>query len=161
MDNQYTPDEISSKLKFAAKQIKQSDKQIKQAEALDKVAEYLGYKNWSLLHKNLYSKSPEQAGMFVLKIKKHPKLGGLFSDEIDAQAARQEMENWVRKNYSRLVDFAFFDRESENGYAWPSVELNEELQEEFSDQYPYELIEEVAIDLEMNNGPWGIENYGD
>ena len=99
--------------------------------------------------------------MFVLKIKKHPKLGGLFSDEIDAQAARQEMENWVRKNYSRLVDFAFFDRESENGYAWPSVELNEELQEEFSDQYPYELIEEVAIDLEMNNGPWGIENYGD
>lgn len=70
--------------------------------------------------------------------------------------AHQEMEAWVRKYYIRLIDFAFLDNESENGYAWPSVEIEYELMAEFLKKYPEKLILIVAKNLESNGGPWGV-----
>ncbi len=75
-------------------------------------------------------------------------------------SAIAEMRAWVKSNFSPLIDFALYDNESPNGYAWPDVELSEELHDEFHGTYPDELIERVASELEEANGPWGREDYG-
>lgn len=77
----------------------------------------------------------------------------------DPEAARDEMCEWVRSRFTRLIEFAYYDSESENGYSWPDVDINMELQEEFDQQFPSNLIEEVASYLECE-GPWGEEDYG-
>lgn len=70
------------------------------------------------------------------------------------------MTKWVERNFTPPIEFAYYDNESENGYSWADEDLVEALRDEFSDRYPSALIEEVGSDLEVNQGPWGIEDYG-
>ncbi|PMS15816.1 hypothetical protein C0Z18_25385 [Trinickia dabaoshanensis] len=72
----------------------------------------------------------------------------------DKEAAREEMREYVEGNFTRLIEFAFYDSESENDFARPSVDLQKELGAGFGKLFPSELIAEVASDMEMNEGPW-------
>lgn len=35
------------------------------------------------------------------------------------------------------------------------------MEAEFGEEYPFELIEAVADEMEVDRGPWGVEDYGD
>lgn len=91
---------------------------------------------------------------------RRPPAGGGSDSGDDDAPARQAMEAWFRGKYTPLIDFAFYDPESENGFAWDDVDPHAELREEFEGKYPIELIKQVADGL-LDEGPWGIEDYGD
>ncbi|CAJ3407467.1 Uncharacterised protein [Burkholderia pseudomallei] len=137
-------------------------KEVQLSSLLDKIAASLGYRNWSLLHKDAIRMPADRFA--ALKAQAHG-----FPDvqefqrygTLDKEAARLEMREYVEGNFTQLIEFAFYDSESENGFAWPSVDLHEELGAEFGERFPPELIAEVASDMELNDGPWGIEDYGD
>ncbi len=128
----------------------------------DQIAISLGFKNWSLLHKHLAPvKWPWQDHVLDLALKK-PGLGQFIEDHavktIGEDEAIETMEDWARRKYTPLIEFAFYDNESENGFSWPSVEMAEELSSEFAGQYPDDLIEKVGNDLDVDEGPWGLDD---
>jgi hypothetical protein len=155
-------DTLLSRLRRIAKMIKADNPPWQLAQAQNLVAVRLGFKNWSLLHKFLASASPLLVESVEGAAKKDIVLASYLERmaPLDLEAARDEMEEWVRSNLSPLINFAFYDNESENGFAWQDEDLSNELQQEFSEKYPLELIEKVALDLEMSEGPWGYEDYG-
>lgn len=157
--------ELISALKHYAKSLKQAQPSAPLSVRQNIVAATLGYSNWSLLHKHVRKMSEAQFAALHSNVSTHPELGAFLKpsepkEQLDEEAAKEEMRNWVRSNFTPLIEFAFYDSEAENGFAWPDVELNMELQSEFDDQYPLKLIEEVASELE-EEGPWGEEDYGD
>jgi len=158
-----TPDYVLDKLKRAAKAMRKVEPSLSQSEALDKVAVICGYNNWSLLHKDVQKKVGYELSAFHENLYGRPRLEGILPSRFsgfDPKEAADAMKDWVETNYTRLVEFAYYDNESSNGYAWPDEDINNALQEEFGQVYPLELIEEVAANIELD-GPWGIEDYGD
>lgn len=159
----YTVDVIFEKLKRVAKQGRRENSSLSQAKVLDKVAAGLGYNNWSLLSRHLNKMSEAQLGKFHDALYEHPQfieyLPPIFP-AFDRAAAVREMSAWVESNFTPLIEFAFYDSESENGFAARDEDLVEALQDEFSDRFPQSLIEEVGNDLELDRGPWGSEDYG-
>lgn len=100
----------------------------------------LGFNNWSMLHKHLAPvKWPWQGHVLDLALKK-PGLGQFIQDHaletIDEDEGTQTMKSWARGKYSRLIDFAFYDSESENGFSWPEVDMVGEVGDQFGGQYP-------------------------
>ena len=154
---------ILNKLKRAAKTVRRANPSVKQSQALDAVANLLGFNNWSLVSKHVNSMTPLHAVIFDTGLYALPKLAAILAPQFppfNRDSAIEEMRDWVRGKYTPLVEFAFHDNESETGYAWPDEDLSEGLQDMFGDKYPFELINEVAQDMEIDQGPWGIEDYG-
>lgn len=146
-------------LKQAAKMGNKAQSQKGLSELQDLIAVTFGYGNWSMLHKNLASMTDAQFEALKLKMVLHSKLGPFLQtipSVFDAKAARLEMRDWVRGRYTPLIDFAYYDKESSNGFAWPDVDLHDELRDQFDGTFPEDLIASVAGELE-ENGPWGIE----
>ena len=129
----------------------------------DAIAIGLGFKNWSMLHKHIASIT--WSAMLDLKdlVLMKPGLGEYIeartSRTIDTEEATEMMKSWARRKYSRLIDFAFYDAESENGFGWPDVDMAAELQDEFGGLFPNDLIVKVGNDLDVDEGPWGLEEY--
>lgn len=158
-----TPDYVLEKLKRAAKKLRQADPSLAQSKALDKVAALLSFNNWSLLSKHVQKMAGLSLIMFHDDLYQRPKLLALLPPKhpsFDPAAAAEEMKDWVERNFTRLNEFAYFDNESPTGFSWPDEDISNALQEEFDHVYPFELIERVAVELELD-GPWGIEDYGD
>ncbi|RQS83435.1 hypothetical protein DF032_05740 [Burkholderia seminalis] len=129
---------------------------------LDQIAVSLGYRNWSLLHKDVIRMPENRFSDLATRVSNSPEVQDFQRYEsLDKEVARSEMREYVEGSFTRLIEFAFYDSESENGFAWPSVDLHEELEAEFGDRFPSELIAEVASDMEVSDGPWGVEDYGD
>ena len=125
----------------------------------DQIAVAFGYGNWSTLHKHLMGMSNAHFDKLKAKMLAHPQVGPFLQSipkVFDKDAAYEEMRAWVKARFTPLIDFAYYDSESPNGFAWPDVDLREELQDHFGGTYPDSLIEEVADDLEQH-GPWGEE----
>lgn len=129
----------------------------------NEIASLFGFNNWSLLLRQIERGSPSQFFGLYEQMQRHPEvkpwLPVLLNPSIDKDLAVEEMQDWVRKKFTPLIDFAFYDSESPNGYAADDIELIYELQDEFSDKFPDWLIQEVASDMEANHGPWGQEHY--
>lgn len=122
----------------------------------------LGYRNWSLFHKDVLSMPASRLRQLMARIDEAPEIQAFkMYNSVDKVAAREEMRDYVESNFSPLSHFAFYDSESETGYAWPDVNLVEELSEEFGDRFPHAMIEEVATELELDQGPWGREDFDD
>lgn len=154
---------ILHNLKRAAKAVRRANPSVKQSQALDVVASLLGFNNWSLVSKHVNSLTPLHTVIFNTGVYSLPKLAALLPPQFppfNRDSAIEEMRERVREKYTPLVEFAFHDNESETGYAWPDEDLSEGLQNMFGDRYPFELIEEVARDMEIDHGPWGIEDHG-
>jgi hypothetical protein len=160
----YQTQAVLEVLKRFAKQLKRAHGAQKLAACQDRVAKMFGYQNWSMLHKHLAKMSQTEIDELLHRIRAVPDLGALVEKDktltLDVAGAKAEMEEWVRSTFTPLIDFAFYDSESENGFAWPDVYLSEELQDEFAGRYPADLIEEVATQLEVDDGPWGREDDG-
>jgi hypothetical protein len=158
----YTPDSIIKNLKRVAKQLRHENSSLSQAQALDAVAAAFGYNNWSLLSKAVNAMNQARLSSFQDALYSHPEFAGYLSlkSSFDRAAAVEEMTEWVESNYMPLNEFAFYDSESENGFAARSEDLVGALQDEFSDRFPLSLIVEVGNDLELDRGPWGNEDYG-
>lgn len=152
---------ILGSLKRAAKALRHDHNALTQAKALDSVASQLGYKNWALLSKDVGSSTPAKLEGIYRRILDHALLGDYATLLFSEAEARNEMEEWVRSKFTPLVHFAYYDRESENGFAWDDEDLAAVLEAEFGDRFPLKLILDVAASLEANEGPWGIEYYGE
>ena len=126
----------------------------------DQIAIRLGFKNWSMLHKHLASAKWSAVDQVKTLALQKPGLGQFIEDHayktIDEDEGRETMRDWARAKYTPLIDFAFYDNESPNGFSFPEVDMVIELGEEFAGQYPQELIEVVGQRLEAD-GPWGLE----
>jgi hypothetical protein len=149
-------------LKRVAKQIKSTQSDHSLSFVQDKIAKAFGYVNWSLLHKHVSTAPPKEFWKFAADVSSHPRIGPALESlapPLDEDFAIEEMKAWVRRTYTPLINFAYYDRESPTGYAWPDEDLIDGLLEEFDHRYPVELIEQVASALEANEGPWGIEKY--
>jgi hypothetical protein len=149
-------------LRRIAKKIKPSQPAAQLSAIQDKMAAAFGYGNWSMLHKHVLSASPPEFWKFATEVNSHAKIGPLLealAPPLDEKFAAEQMEAWVRRTYTPLIEFAYYDRESPTGYSWPDEDLIDGLQVEFGHSYPQELIEQVAYRLEGNEGPWGIERY--
>lgn len=131
----------------------------------DQVAISLGFKNWSLLHKHLATGDWSEVDKALTLALKKPELGEFVEVHavraIDEDVATDKMRDWARRKYTPLIEFAFYDNESETGFGWPAVDMAEELAEEFSGQYPDDLILKVGNELDVDEGPWGLEEYGE
>ena len=130
----------------------------------DQVAISLGLKNWAMLHKHLSSARWSETNRLLTLITKKPHLGDFVATRayrtIDEDEAADRMKRWARAKYTPLIEFAFYDNESETGFGWPDVEMVIELGEEFAGKVPQDLIERVGHELELD-GPWGLEDDGD
>lgn len=158
-----THDFVIEKLKRVAKNVRRANPTQTQSKALDQVAAMLGYNNWSMLSKHVHQLKAAGLAIYHDGLYQHLKLANLLPPKqppFDPVAAAEEMRTWVEGKFTRLIEFAYYDKESETGYAWADEDINNALQEEFDHIYPIELIEEVAVELELD-GPWGIEDYGD
>jgi len=131
----------------------------------NEIAISLAFKNWSMLHKHLAPIKWTYIDHVLDLVLKKPNLGQFVEEHavktIDEDEGADTMKAWARSKYTPLIDFAFYDNESSNGFSWPDVDMAEELREEFNGQYPDELIESVAHALEINGGPWGLDNRYD
>ena len=158
-------EELLARLKRFAKQKMNANSGPKLSHFQNITAEMLGYNNWSMLHKHFINASDSQFSALMDLVRNHPTLGQISVGaktpaSIEPMDAEDEMRAWVRRKFTPLIDFAFYDSESENGFAWADEDLNDALQDQFGDKYPLDLIEKVALALEQNEGPWGIEDYG-
>ncbi len=135
------------------------------AHYLDAVASSFGYSNWSMLHKHARRMNDREFSSIFNKALEHADIGPFMeactTKAVNEADAVREMQDWARENYSRLIDFAFYDNESETGFSWPAVDMADELAAEFSDRFPLDLIVKVGNDLDVDEGPWGLEDYGD
>lgn len=130
----------------------------------DQVAISLGFKNWSMLHKHLSAALWSETDRLLTLAMKKPDLGEFIDAHayrtIDENEATERMKKWARAKYTPLIEFAFYDNESDTGFSWPDVEMVIELGEEFAGKVPQDLIEKVGYELELD-GPWGLEEYGE
>lgn len=130
----------------------------------DLVATSLGFKNWSMLHKHLSAAFWSETHKLLTLAMKKPDLGDFIDTRayrtIDEDEATNRMTQWARAKYTRLIEFAFYDNESETGFSWPDVDMVTALGEEFAGKVPQDLIEKVGDKLEQD-GPWGLEEYGE
>ena len=156
-------DQLLVTLKNFAKSNKAQDPTQSLASHLDAIAKTFHFQNWSLLHKNVTQMSAPQFSAFAWAVQVHPGVLAFLQahatelpEDIDEDVSKDEMREWVRATYTPLVDFAPLDSESENGFAFRDEDLLNDLQEEFDQRFPYEWIEEVAGEMEME-GPWGID----
>lgn len=159
-------EELIALLRRVAKQTKKADpKGAALSSYQDAIATDLGFSNWSTLHKNLVDKPWSKVTGIYSRIMNHDVLGPAVSElahrAFDVETAKQEMREWARANYSPLINFAYYDKESPTGFAWPDVDMAEELAGEFVGRYPEDLINEVGNDLDFEEGPWGREEYGE
>lgn len=159
-------EELIALLRRVAKQTKKADPQGAALSSYqDAIATDFGFPNWSILHKNLVDMSWSKVTGIRSRIMNHdvlgPKVNELAQRTINVEAAGQEMRDWARANYSPLVNFAYLDKESPTGFAWPDVDMAEELAAEFFGKYPEDLITEVGYALDAEEGPWGREEYGE
>ncbi|CAB3661364.1 hypothetical protein [Paraburkholderia rhynchosiae] len=146
-------------LKRVAKRLKTQGPEQPLSVYQDEIAKEFGYPNWSVMHKNVAAMAQHQFALFKERVEAHPEVQAiLFASPRFLAAAKVEMEEWVRANYTPLIEFAFYDNESENGFSLPSEDINNLLQEEFDHRFPFDLIESVAAELELE-GPWGDEDY--
>ncbi|MBC3832407.1 hypothetical protein H8K33_12950 [Undibacterium amnicola] len=131
----------------------------------DQVARWLGYANWSMLHKHLDELGASKFQEVLSRVLRHEVLGDFIAEKavrtVVVTDAVEVMTTWIRVTYTPLVNFAYYDSESETGFSLPDVDLAYELEEEFGGRFPSELIQDVAADLEVDEGPWGLEDYGD
>ena len=160
--NKSVRDSFLDLLKRLAKHRQKQVPQSKLSASQDFVAQQLSFNNWSMLSKSVAEMAPSAFYKLKLKAEAHPLLALALEQEHDPESAAEEMREWVNATFEPLVNFAPLDSESENGYAFHSVDIREQLAENFSDQYPDELIEKVADELE-EEGPWGDEKayFGD
>ena len=131
----------------------------------DNIACAFGYLNWSMLHKKIDRMSATEFAELFDKAIEHKQIGPYLVEKttrtiIEADAT-QEMKEWARRRFTPLIEFAFYDSESENGFAWPEVDIAYELEEQFGGRFPSEMIRKIGIDLEVDEGPWGLEEYRD
>lgn len=146
--------------RIAKHQNKQQTSPLPLSKLLDQEAVSFGYKNWSLFHRDIGRMPDSLFAVIDAKVKKSPGAQEIAERKsIKQAAATEEMQSFVRLKYARLIDFAYLDSESENGYAVPSVDILDQLASEFGGSIPDELIESVAAEME-EDGPWGVENYG-
>ena len=158
--------ELISLLKRFAKRAKATDSTGRPlAWHQDSVSHLLGFNNWSLLHKHVDGLVGSPFDLVVRKVLDHEELGDFVSESavrtVAMDDAVEEMESWARKKYTPLVEFAYYDNESPTGYSWPEVEMADEIANEFEGRYPLDLIIKVGNALDVDEGPWGLEDYGD
>lgn len=160
-------DRVVSALKRYAKKAKRVGPEQKLSRYQDQVAISLGYNNWSMLHRHVVSMSADEIATFSALVERRLGVGIPASkpstlepavETWDEESAREEMRSFVLERYTPLNDFAFFDAESDNGFAWPEVDLIDPLLEHFGEKYPEDLISAVAAELEVSSGPWGVED---
>jgi hypothetical protein len=146
-------------LKRVAKQRKKQGGERSLSAYQDAVATELGYPNWSVLHRNVMTMEHQRFVEFRAHIQSYPEVQAiLFTSPAFLEAAEAEMKEWMRTNYTPLIEFAYYDNESENGFSLPSEDVNNLLQDEFAHRFPLDLIMGVAHELELD-GPWGDEKY--
>ena len=131
----------------------------------DQVAISLGFKNWSLLHKHVDGMDWSHRDQLLTQVQAKPVIGQFVKDHavktIVVEDAIRTMKDWARKKYTPLVEFAYLDNESANGYSWPEVDMAEELIDKFIGDFPEDLIQQVGNELDAEEGPWGLETaYG-
>ena len=159
-------DELLALLKRFAKDDKKSHPEHPLNWFQNKIATALGFSNWAMLHKSITKMPLNQFNQFTMSVFEHSQIGPSLHIKnnavkvFDEQVAVIEMRNWVKSKFTPLIDFAQYDNESANGYARADEDLFSEMESEFGGIYPHDLIMKVAGDLEQNNGPWGIEDYG-
>lgn len=158
--------ELISLLKRFAKRAKAADSAARPlAWHQDYVSHLLGFKNWSLLHKHVDGLVGSSFALVVRKVLDQEELGDFVSESavrtVAVDDAVEEMKSWARNKYTPLIEFAYHDNESPTGYSWPEVEMAEELASEFEGKFPLDLIVKVGNALDMAEGPWGLEDYGD
>lgn len=152
--------ELLDLVKRFAKQAKASDPGAHQLSYHhDKVAISLGFNNWSLLHKHVMGMNWSARSDFRSLVGGKPVLGQFMYDHamktIVVEDAIKTMKDWARQKYMQLANFAYLDNESENGFSWPSVDMDDELIDEFIGDFPEDLIRQVGYDLDGEEGPWG------
>ena len=147
---------LTNSAKKAAKQRKKASSSLSHSACLDQIAAITGRANWSLLAKHI--DGAEFSQLISISKKLSPQFRAIGIP--DFEGGESLMRDWVISVFTPLQDFAFYDSETENGYAWPSVELKFELYIRYGDIFPETTIERVALDLEMSGGPWGLEDYG-
>lgn len=152
-------EEILDVLKRLAKAIKKENPEQPLAFYQNELAVRFGFQNWSVLHKNVASMSNVAFARFSYKANSDAEVQSILLELPGfVERAEEEMREWVRRNYTPLIEFAFYDNESENGFTLPSEDLLNILQEEFDHRFPFDVIESVATELELD-GPWGDEKY--
>ena len=161
-----THSDLVSLLKRFAKNAKASDTNCNSlAFHQDWAAHVLGFKNWSMLHKSVNGLKGSAFDRILSLAVHHKDIGPFIRNAtvrtINVTDAIDEMKTWARSKYSRLIDFAYYDNESETGYSWPNIEMSDELEVEFGGRFPFELIRKVGDDIDGNEGPWGLEENGD
>lgn len=142
--------------KWAAKRMRQDSPPSTHSVRLDRIAVLAGRPNWSVLARHIDRADGDELARIARKLCPRFRSWGFA----DFDGAEDLMRDWATRTFTPLIDFAYYDKESGNGYAWPSVELADELYGEFAEICSDELIESVARTLEASNGPWGIEDYG-
>ena len=149
-------DHLSGSAKHAAKILAKNSPGLVHSGALDRIAQLVGMRRWSVFVGHLMADDAESVLGFAERLQPEFRRLGLpeFIDAADL------MRQWVLGRYTPLQDFAFYDSESANGYAWPEEELIPALYEYFHKVFPDATIEMVGAELEAKSGPWGIEDYG-
>jgi len=70
--------------------------------------------------------------------------------------AREEMGNWLRKNFRPMQEISGWDSEEEEWIeAHAEIDVALELQEEFGGKYLERTIDELAGEFVNEDGDWG------
>jgi hypothetical protein len=149
---------LDSLKKYAKSEKKNSQSNNKLSWFQDQLAMSFGYNNWALLHKHVLGKDDEDYLEFEQLVHERADVVTYLPNRETEEDAERKMKDWIRSTYSPLVEWAYYDSESENGYSADGIDVSYCLQEEFDQLYPLELIQRVAEDLELNEGPWGDED---
>lgn len=76
------------------------------------------YNNWSLFHKDVGGMTDAHLAQISAKVHADHAIQEFPAGRAVAKkAATDNMREWVESHFTRLVEFAFYDCESDNGYA--------------------------------------------